>query len=144
MKFVFLPYISLSLTLVEYIPGSNYGQIFRDYSGNSLHAINGDSHTTTSYDTVPTDRGAYFPASGSYITMPPNDLSSLILNPPQLFSVIFWVNPIPIESLLLYVWDSTNWIRFFLTPSSSFAFNLWLAVLGSGSIGIGTLIFGNF
>lgn len=76
--------IALSIThchgsaLIDYRLGKNFGQKIMDYSGNGIHAVNGDNSTIDSYDTIPTDRGAYFPmgkvATYDYhILMMPNE-----------------------------------------------------------------------
>lgn len=82
-----------SSILVDYRFADNFGQVFHDYSGNSYHAVNGDSSSTTNFDTLPIDRGAYFHVSGSsFITLPPNDKVSTQLHLPSIFTIMLWVN----------------------------------------------------
>lgn len=82
--------------LIDYHLGENFGQKIIDYSGNGMHAVNGDNSTIDSYDTIPTDRGAYFPlglvATYDYhILMMPNEYNkdtSYIF--PETFSMSTW------------------------------------------------------
>ena len=48
--------ISLASNIVHYKFGSNFGQIFYDYSGFGNHGQNGASITTTTSDTVPANQ----------------------------------------------------------------------------------------
>ena len=81
-----------SAFIAEYRLGSNYGQIFRDYSNNGRHAVNGESSLTTTYDTLPTDRGAFITNGVNYILFPANDVNSTSFNLPSTFSIILWLN----------------------------------------------------
>ena len=85
--------ISSATTLVEYQFYKNFGQIFQDYSGNNQYAVNGADSTSTTKDTTPTDRGAYFPSSGSVIMMPYNDIVTTDFALPSSFSIITWILP---------------------------------------------------
>ena len=81
-----------SSKLVEYKFGSNFGQIFYDYSESGNHGQNGASTSTTVSDTLPTDRGAYFQTSTqSYIMLPPNDFVSTGISIGSTFSLIMWI-----------------------------------------------------
>ncbi|OMJ77428.1 hypothetical protein SteCoe_22987 [Stentor coeruleus] len=85
--------VAESSVLVEYRFADNFGQVFHDYSGNNYHAVNGDSYLTTSKDTTPTDRGAYFDQVGAdIITLPSNDKVSTQLNLPSTFTIMLWAN----------------------------------------------------
>lgn len=84
--------LAQSAFIGEYRLGSNYGQIFRDYSNQGRHAVNGESSLTTTYDTFPTDRGAYISNSVNYILFPGNDVNSTSFNLPSTFSIILWLN----------------------------------------------------
>jgi hypothetical protein len=80
--------------IVQYKFGINYGQIFTDYSSYGRNAVNGNSYLNTTYDTTPTDRGAYFNTSGSsLITLPPNNniTTQFLLTIP--FTLNTWVFP---------------------------------------------------
>ena len=74
--------------LVEYRFGVNFGQVFYDYSENSLYGINGVSSTTLTSDTLATDRGAYFAEGTEVVTFPPNDKSSINFLLPSQYSII--------------------------------------------------------
>ena len=78
--------------LVEYRFGVNFGQVFYDYSENSLYGINGVSSTNLTSDTLATDRGAYFVEGTEVVTFPPNDKSSINFLLPSQYSIIFWAN----------------------------------------------------
>lgn len=83
--------ISLATKIVEYRFGYNFGEVFHDFSGNGRDAVNGDSSTTLTSNTISTDRGAYF-GTGSYkITLPLNDQvqSSFVL--PNSFLIASWI-----------------------------------------------------
>ena len=82
---------SLATKLVEYRLGYNFGQVFHDFSGNSRDGVNGDSSATTTYDTIPTDRGAYFDGSISQITLPPNDKVTTSISFPTTSTLAVWV-----------------------------------------------------
>ena len=86
---------ALSATkLIEYQFYNNFGQIFHDYSDNNQYAVNGVDSTTTTKDTKPTDRGAYFAySSENYIFMPYNDVIQTYYTIPSSFSIIIWMNP---------------------------------------------------
>ncbi|OMJ81599.1 hypothetical protein SteCoe_17909 [Stentor coeruleus] len=78
--------------ILEYKFGTNFGQIFYDYSGKDMHAINGDYLNPDDYDTKPTDRGAFFsPDSENLITLPPNDIAPTNFILPSSFSIVFWI-----------------------------------------------------
>ena len=112
LKLIFFPVsLCFSLGLVEYNPGINYGQIFRDYSGNGIDAVNGESQYNTDYDTIPTDRGAFFTESGSIISLPPNDYISSFLTITPLFSVVAWVNLQASDGFLFEAEDGQNTIQ---------------------------------
>jgi hypothetical protein len=77
--------------LVHYKFGSNFGQIFFDYSGSGNHGQNGQSIDSDSCDTIPFDRGAYFSAvNNKYILLPPNDIKSTPFYLMSSFSIIIW------------------------------------------------------
>jgi hypothetical protein len=75
--------------IVEYKFGINFGQVFYDYSDSFNHGQNGQNISTTTSDTIPTDRGAYFTSSfNSYIKLPPNEKVSSSLSIGSIFSQI--------------------------------------------------------
>lgn len=51
--------VANSANIVEYRLGIDFGQVFIDHSGYKNHAVNGND-LTSSDDTWPTDRGAFF------------------------------------------------------------------------------------
>lgn len=78
--------------IVEYKFENNFGQIFYDFSGNNRYAVNGESSSTTIYDTKPTDRGAFFSKdSENRIKLPPNDIETSNFYLPSTFSIVMWV-----------------------------------------------------
>ena len=80
-----------SSKLVEYKFGYNFGQIFFDYSGKGNHGQNGISPSSTTADTKPTDRGAFFSDSTSdYIMLPPNSVVTSGLALGSTFSITMW------------------------------------------------------
>ncbi|OMJ84345.1 hypothetical protein SteCoe_14570 [Stentor coeruleus] len=84
--------LSLSEKILEYKFSKNFGQVFYDTSGNSRHAVNGESSLTTDYDTKPTDRGAYFAKDiENCIKLPPNDfiIENFYISPK--FSIVMWI-----------------------------------------------------
>ena len=93
-KFVYL----LASNLVNYKFGSNFGQIFYDYSGSGNHGQNGQSLVADICDTVPIDRGAYFSTQNSLIVLPPNNLKSDSFKLGPNFSIIMWIYPQEINS----------------------------------------------
>jgi hypothetical protein len=85
---------SLSTNVVYYKFGSNFGQIFYDYSGMGNHGQNGESITSNIKDTIPTDRGAYFDLStNTYIKLPPNNIKTSSLQLGSTFSIVMWFRP---------------------------------------------------
>lgn len=81
-----------SKTLVEYRFGYNFGEVFRDYSGNSNDAVNGDSSLNENRNVIASDRGAFFSVSKkSQITLPPNDFRDFYLTLPSTFTLMMWV-----------------------------------------------------
>lgn len=89
----FLLVTSLTCTgkLAEYRLSVNFGQKFADYSGNEYHGVNGDSHLTTTKDTIPTDRGAYFNGETMSITAPKNTFITKDLTLIQPFTILCWI-----------------------------------------------------
>ena len=90
MFYLVLILVSQGAVISEYRLGTNYGQVFRDFSNNGRHAVNGQSSTTTYGDTFPTDRGAFTFNDVSYIKLPSNDITSASFNLPSTFSIIIW------------------------------------------------------
>lgn len=84
--------LSSGAAILNYHFAEDYGQIIHDYSLNGNDAVNGDSSETTSYDTIATDRGAYFKdTSTAYITLPPNDIINSGFSLGNTFSIIQWI-----------------------------------------------------
>lgn len=101
---------SLCGKILEYKLGVNFGQIFFDYSGNTRHAVNGESSSAITYDTKPTDRGAFFSnGAGDCIKLPPNDVAINNFFLTQKFSIVLWVmigNSVPFMIFNRYSNDS--------------------------------------
>lgn len=112
LRIVFLVSFAIvkSSIIVEYRFSENFGQVFHDYSGNSYHAINGESYSSTAKDTTPTDRGAYFDTSGyNIITLPPNDKFSTQLHLPSTFTIMLWINALdPFNFYVFYRKESSG------------------------------------
>jgi hypothetical protein len=78
--------------ILEYRPGVNYGQVFKDYSGNGWHGISGSTSAIENSDVIPTDRGGFLDGSKfQKITLPSNDAckSSFSLSSP--FLIALWL-----------------------------------------------------
>ena len=96
LEFFLILSLSFASKLVEYRLAYNYGQVFHDFSDNSRDGVNGLSSTTTTADTTPTDRGAWFPGGVGYtsgniqITLPSNDQQSAPLTLPSTFTIAAW------------------------------------------------------
>ena len=80
-----------SAKVVEYRFGYNYGQIFRDFSNNGRHAVNGLSHSNNDEDSLATDRGAYFNEDQQTVTMPKNTYVTTDITLTSPFTVIAWI-----------------------------------------------------
>lgn len=78
--------------LIEYRFGVNYGEIFHDFSGNSLHAVNGKSSETSESNTIATDRGAYFLGGDTQITLSSNNYVPSFFILGNTFTMAAWVN----------------------------------------------------
>ena len=100
-----------AIKLVEYRLGYNYGEVFHDFSGNCLNGVNGASSSTTTYNTIATDRGAYFGSTTSQITLPPNDQVSSAFTLPATFTVASWVYATSIGLLYNRIKDSNNYFN---------------------------------
>ena len=102
--------------------GYNFGQVFKDRSGSGNYAINGDSESTLSFDTKPTDRGAYFSGT-TYITCPPNSKSSSIISLSSSFTILLWAISEKTEGV---IWnhqkDSTNFMIILRTSSDALGY----------------------
>ena len=97
--------------LVEYRFGVNYGQVLLDYSSNNNHGVNGDSHLTSSSDTILSDRGAYFDESSDAITIPKNTLVTTDVTLSNTFTILCWFLPQDKDGILFYRYksgDSSN------------------------------------
>ena len=94
--------------LVEYKLGVNYGQVFVDYSSNNNHGVNGNSHLTTSKDSKPTDRGAYFSESSEVITIPKNTLVTSDVTLSTTFSILCWYKSEDKDGTLFYRYKSDD------------------------------------
>ena len=75
---------------IDYRFSNNIGQIFYDYSGNNLHAVNGDSHLNQTNDVAYSDRGIYFSKDIQIVTLPPNTLITTGFTLTSPFSIILW------------------------------------------------------
>lgn len=76
--------------VLEYRFSINFGEVFHDYSKNNNHAVNGESSLTKVSNSWPTDRGAYFDGTKTYILAPPNNKQSNPLTFSSTTSVVFW------------------------------------------------------
>ena len=91
-KLALIFYFSLAAKLVEYRLGYNYGQVFHDFSGNSMDGVNGFTSAVEASDTLQTDRGACFPGLlNTQITLPNNDQQSSQLTLSSTFTIAAWL-----------------------------------------------------
>ncbi|OMJ83264.1 hypothetical protein SteCoe_15852 [Stentor coeruleus] len=100
---------SLCDKILEYKLGKNFGRIIYDYSGNARHAVNGNNSLTFDYDTIPTDRGAFF-AQGvdNCISLPPNDITTNNFYLTQKFSIVLWVMVGDFDQHTIFYRESEN------------------------------------
>lgn len=123
-----------SAKLVEYRFSVNYGQVFVDYSGNNNHGVNGDSHLTSSKDTVLTDRGAFFDESTSAITIPKNTLVTTDVTLSSTFTLLCWFLSDDKTGVLFHRYKSSDSSNNYLTVSREDSGNkFWLSGKVSGS-----------
>lgn len=94
LKLTIISFCTLAKQLVYYKFGSNFGQIFYDYSGNGNHGQNGNSISNITNDIIPTDRGAYYVGVSNYIMLPPNDKVPTPISLESTFSILLWVKPL--------------------------------------------------
>jgi hypothetical protein len=86
--------LTFASNLVAYKFGINFGQVFWDFSGSRNHGQNGESISSSLFDTVPTDRGAYFSRfSESFIQLPPNEINSNPISLSSVFTLFIWLHP---------------------------------------------------
>jgi hypothetical protein len=101
--------LALCTHLVEYKFGLNYGQVFNDYSNYTRHAVNGASYLNTTYDTIATDRGAFFSDRRSTITLPANDYMPSGFLLPSNFSISIWLYVTDQDTVFLRYKNNTNY-----------------------------------
>jgi hypothetical protein len=134
MLFLVLYLCADAAKIVEYRLGSNYGQVFRDFSNNGRHAVNGESSTTNNFDTFPTDRGAYtFNYKESYVKLPINDISSSSYNLPSTISIVFWMMARDDSGRIMTrykISDSGNWNYFIRRISQSDVLEISFTISG--------------
>ena len=87
---VFILSLVAASKILELSLGKSFGQTFHDFSGNDRTAVNGQSSSTTTDDTIGTDRGAYFSGGYTQISLPPNNKVVDYFNLPSACSIIFW------------------------------------------------------
>ena len=109
-------------SLVSYKFGSNFGQLFYDYSESGNHGQNGNSLYVDTSDTIPTDRGAYFSNSFGYIKLPPNNIQPNPLSLGIEFSIIMWLHTIDNinENHILYRISNDNATFLYLRRDPTF------------------------
>ena len=105
--------VSHGALISEYRLGTNYGQVFRDFSNNGQHAVNGQSSATTIGDTFPTDRGAYTFNDVSYIKLPSNDITSQALTLPSTFCIIIYTMCRDDNGRILTRYKTTDSLNYF-------------------------------
>ncbi|OMJ68182.1 hypothetical protein SteCoe_34446 [Stentor coeruleus] len=94
--------------LIQYSLGKNFGQKIMDYSGNGMHAVNGNTSDIDSFDTIPTDRGAYFPKGlgdtyDYHILMMPNEYNNVtVYKFPDTFSIATWVMVLTCKNSVIF------------------------------------------
>ena len=81
----------MSLNVVTYKFGNNFGQVLYDYSGISNHGQNGESLIDDTTDTKPTNRGAYFSSQyKTFIKLPSNLMKTTPIVLGSTFSLVMW------------------------------------------------------
>lgn len=77
---------------IDYQFSTYIGQIIYDQSGKENHAVNGETSSDNVYDTIPTDRGAYFSRiSYSRIKLPSNEAQNNNFKLQNPSVIVFWV-----------------------------------------------------
>ena len=117
-RFLILVCACLATKIVEYTFGTNYGQVFHDFSGNSRDGVNGASSATSSEDTIATDRGAYFGNGNYQITLPANDQQASAFSLPSTFTIAAWIFPFNVNGLIFYRYKDSN-DYFYLTRTTT-------------------------
>lgn len=92
LQFIILAFHVLAVRIARFKFGSNFGEIFYDYSGYMNHGQNGESIYNKNQDTIPTDRGVYF-VNEAYITLPPNEINPSPIDLGVTFSIVQWIKP---------------------------------------------------
>ena len=132
--------LSLSSKLLEYRPSINFGQVLFDFSGNGLHAVNGDASTSTTNDVFCTDRGAYFGGANQVITMPSNDVVPTPLYFPSVYSVIMWAYVFSYSSILYLDYNNPNTNFVVINTMTGGGLRLCIAISGGIAEQSGTYI----
>ena len=142
MLMVFLSFHVLGSIIVEYRLSYNYGQVFHDFSGNSLSGVNGISTADTTSDTLATDRGAYFDGATSQILLPPNDSVSTSFTIPSTFSVIQWVYLIGGATVVYRYGSTSNQFTFYIASASQkLQGSITTSTINSGTMKTGPHVF---
>jgi hypothetical protein len=115
MKFFIFCLLLPNVFSLFYHFGTTFGKIFRDLDNSDLDAVNGDSIYNDELNVYLTDRGAYFYAESSAITLPPNDYCSTSFNFASNFSLFMWIYPtdkpsVRFQSFFYRYKDSSNFI----------------------------------
>ena len=138
-------WLCYSSILVQFDFYNSFGKIFLDNSGNGQNAVNGDSYTTTSKDTTPTDRGAYFLATESYILMPKNDAVAADYYFSSTFSMFCWVLPVDGSFYYIFYRKCTSCSNYFYLKRdytvSALIFRMVYGGYDSGVVSSGTSSF---
>lgn len=94
--------------IVEYRPSYDYGQVFHDFSEQTLSAVNGGTSLDAIDDTVYTDRGAYFNGGSDQIKLPPNNNATSSFAIPSTFSVIVWYMSVGSDGVIFHRYGSAT------------------------------------
>lgn len=95
-------------TIVEYRPSYDYGQVFHDFSEQTLSAVNGDSSIDAINDILYTDRGAYFNGNSDKMKLPPNNNVTSSFTIPSTFSINIWLMSLASDGLIFHRFGSAN------------------------------------
>lgn len=117
MRILFTLIVSKGSIDIDYQLGSYFGQVLYDTSGNSNYANNGETSLAETYDTTPTDRGAYFDTSLlNKIKLPPNEAQTAVYNLNNPSVIVFWV--------MFLDSDIENFLFYRCTPDELLGFSL--------------------
>ena len=116
--------ILLQVNPLLYHFGYNFGQVFKDLSGSTSYAINGDTTSSEVSDTKPTDRGAYFSGT-TYIKCPPNSETTSTISLSSPFTFVVWTISDTSEGVVwIHEKDANNYFVIYRDAGKKVAYRL--------------------